>query len=153
MGITDIKNSHSFQMLKAIILCFIRKLTLEAQSKLHIFLEDTKKIQNWLKKTTLKLAELGSSLESQHSEPVVDLEDLLREIEVYKLEFNVKKESMLRLTELGQTLVQDGQLSSMEVESRLGDIKTGFQNAEQTLLKTEELSYKNVSFKVELIVC
>jgi len=96
------------------------------------------------------LLELGSSLEAENIEPV-DLESLLREVEVFKLEFNVKEESMSRLTELGQTLVQDGQLSSMEVESRLGDIKTGFQNVDQTLLKTEELSYKNVSFKVTFL--
>ena len=118
-----------------------RKLTLEAQSKLHSFFEDTKLLLQWVEKVTNKIEHLSQ-------ETTFELESRLRSLSDFQLQLNTKRDNMLALSERGQTLVQDGQLSAMEVESRLGEIKAGLQRFEQLLKLTEESWYRNISFNV-----
>ena len=68
----------------------------------------------------------------------------------YNLELNLKREMMRNICEHGQILVQDGQLSSMEVESRLGEIKTGLQQFELALKKTEEILVLNTEMILKI---
>ena len=77
-----------------------------------------------------------------------DLDTRLRVLSDYRLELKTKIEVVASLTEKGQHLVQDGQLSSMEVESKLNEINNGFHLVAQTLSNIEEYSLQNVSFKV-----
>ena len=114
---------------------------MEAQSKLHSFFEDTKKLLQWVEKVTNKIEHLSQ-------ETTFELESRLRSLSDFQLQLNTKRDNMLALSERGQTLVQDGQLSAMEVESRLGEIKAGLQRFEQLLKLTEESSYRNISFNV-----
>ena len=121
---------------------FHRKLTLEAQRKLHMFLENTKEIKSWVDSLALKLDHLSKEEEK------FDLDTRLRVLSDYRLELKTKIEVVASLTEKGQHLVQDGQLSSMEVESKLNEINNGFHLVAQTLSNIEEYSLQNVSFKV-----
>ena len=118
-----------------------RKFTLEAQRKLHTFLETTKEIQAWLDSIALELG--------RHSkEEKFDLDTRLRVLSDYRLELKTKREIVASLTEKGQSLVQEGHLSSMEVDSKLGETNKGFHLVEETLSRIEEASFQNVSFKV-----
>ena len=119
-----------------------RKLTLEAQLKLHTFLESIKDLSTWIDIIALKLDRLSKEEEK------FELDARLRLLSDLRIELNAKRQSVVSLTEKGKSLVQHGHLSSMEVESKLGDINNGFWMAEDSILEIEKSSLQSISLKV-----
>lgn len=67
-----------------------------------------------------------------------------------ELRFEIESKIMVlpQLNERGHSLIQDGQLSAMEVESRLKDLQNGFVAVNDALALNEKELCESVSYQV-----
>lgn len=127
-------------------LLFFRKLLLEAQNRLHSFLLDVDRNACWITET---LGDIENNRPLLHSG--ISVSRLLQRNAEIRFENEAKIKSMSHLSARGQSLIQDGQLSAMEVESRLKDLRCRFSSVNDALTKNEKELCESLSYQVRLI--
>lgn len=115
-----------------------RKQQLDAQYRLHNFLHDVEKLCEWIETTKQKIADNSTVPSADH------IENALQKNAEISIELKIKKADFTKLSEVGSGLIADGHLSSVEVDSRLHDLKNGFTEVD-LLLKEKDSALNKAS--------